>query len=1754
MLVLVLLMLLLAMAVPFVFVMAQQEGTAAATLDAEHARHTARAGSDFAIARLTPGNRLSEYGRWYNRSALEVSTVTDPAHLPAYPQWLPLPNAPYPYDNHYVDGLYECSADYAFELYGQNAAGDLFPATRDNNGRKLFDTEDSLRQTLGVNVADESGKVNLNAATPDLIGNLMGSGEVTEVGTPSGTLYDYINLDDASWLGDPDIKGNNGIFGPGYVVIDGAIWSYGSRRSNTLYGVNAQVQYGNTGGGTSLFKSGETQTIQVGMVATSVQAYKLAYWPVYSSRDGRKLASFNNLGELRDIAAQEWMSTQGFSDYLEGLNPVQYQNLMQDATTVAPTLRFDGRWFYAHIVQSASIQPEGTGGTINVIQLNFENVVQPDYYVQGDPRSPFKNAANNQSRGISAGQTVRIRHHNGTVSLGMTLRGNNRGFVSVATPNPVTYTSNEPITIEVAERAAVNINTASWKVLYACFRGMRPRGGNPIPPGISGTTAGKLASAILGRTRFEPRNPTAYAPLRDMNELEQFLRSLIADGTDQSKFLLASEVDTIMFMQRYPYAPQPMNTAQFSFGSLDAVSIESLASQFSPNGNRIASSRHKEWVLIGNDSTGRYHWNLFGQMGDEQRAPQGNILTLYGAGSVNDRPTGVIELPMVHYANSERWPTQRPFPRQPPRLNSQRQDLAALAPDGANPAEDFFVNLANGRGDMLPGAFSFWFKPDYNPGMASHYIFDSADTEYSNRISVLWWNDRRRGFKLANKPSGLVFRIKDRTLEPAYTELRYEMDPSQFRQGQWYHFTLAFKGTDASQLAVLVDGDSRAGTASNPAVPQTTPVTNHTFMANNGAWVSRTTTLMDDLEYVDFTTVNPQTTFDLRIDPLDHGAFPSYGVIKIGDEAIEYAGKDTYQMLTGITRGRRGSVPRFHPRGSIITVWGYTQQMGTFTQQPSPGAPPAVDFKPQFPHLPITTGILQSAYGDKVVWRVAKNGSQNGQYEYPTTMGPDSGFPGVDSPALALTLPLKDYAGMPQRGIAAVVGFAWDRYKNGGPTGKQYPDFEPPPPFGIDVADNLELPPNRPAFMDLEMEYVYYDGVGAQGLNVVARYDEKMQLKLPAQYLHFLGEYDPVAIGWAASTPPNPLTANWNLIQFFKDGSVVLPLSLDVSNSGGYHPISWVAVDDEWFFYNRRYPGSAPAEAAAQLLAFIDDAQVKDAQLNFNPQNSVMQWVMQLAAANQANPAPFPRFRAQGGTPWQYHQPAAPVTPVFVVKAQTNNQAITVPPTGVGDVITLIKDVNTDKELHTIRQHRGVSFDHDNNANTPARVVYLASLLAHTLHDYFSTDPTWICKFPTGELPVQIPVAFTFGGPQAGTQDAGSQPGVQMGPHTGFFDSFEFRSYQKGPFQIVQSITAALPSEGQDIQVNTISGLPQNVGIIHVDDELIAFRGTETRTQTITQTLPNGTTVTTTIDTYWLTDITRGVIGSVAAAHAEGSGIMNMAALRLGRPAANGWNPLDARLTILPGEQALRDFGFVRIYEGAAYEVVGYQHYTQPRGQNPGEIIAGRYDPRTFQGPWRGVYGTRAQQFSARALVLDQPVRFPDWGPSYCEQSAQDFRFGPGDAAAGLPCADSPELSHIQGAATFRNSIFEDIKWRVSYFPYADATTQANSMIARLVVRFDGQGEWGSVPTNAPGGLWSFDFNINGANTNDIGSGVYEQSETFARVGQALPRFDRVEWRVYFLFLPGAFDREDYKISLQFHGCDIGLRQDSRVLRHEEQR
>ena len=398
--------------------------------------------------------------------------------------------------------------------------------------------------------------------------------------------------------------------------------------------------------------------------------------------------------------------------------------------------------------------------------------------------------------------------------------------------------------------------------------------------------------------------------------------------------------------------------------------------------------------------------------------------------------------------------------------------------------------------------------------------------------------------------------------------------------------------------------------------------------------------------------------------------------------------------------------------------------------------------------------------------------------------------------------------------------------------------------------------------------------------------------------------------------------------------------------------------------------------------------------------------------------------------------------------------------------------------------------------------------------------------------------------------------------HTGDFDSFEFRQYNRGDFRLVTPMTDVIPRNTEDVQVNTL--LPPNMSVVRIDNELIAYRGTEVRQVTVTD--PN-TGQTFTYDTYWLLDITRGILGSTKEAHAGGTPIMNMASMRVGRPNAAG-NVRTNRMQTTMGAETFKPYGFIRIErEDGNTEIMGYQRYQElqiPDPNNPGQnirtgyITSGVYNnPDDPQGLFRGAYGTRAIEYDARALFFDQPVRFPDWFPGY--HRVDEVQYGPyhTDERHGIPGAVSPEISHFQGAAAFRNATFHEFKWRIQYAPHADMSRHSNVIGARLVLRFKHQGAemacWGSVPTNRQGGLYSFDFDPGLANCRDMGNTLWEQTEDLAGSGLGI-NAERVEWRVYFYFKQNAFAEENYKTSLQFQGADVTLTQWTRVLRHEEKR
>jgi hypothetical protein len=440
----------------------------------------------------------------------------------------------------------------------------------------------------------------------------------------------------------------------------------------------------------------------------------------------------------------------------------------------------------------------------------------------------------------------------------------------------------------------------------------------------------------------------------------------------------------------------------------------------------------------------------------------------------------------------------------------------------------------------------------------------------------------------------------------------------------------------------------------------------------------------------------------------------------------------------------------------------------------------------------------------------------------------------------------------------------------------------------------------------------------------------------------------------------------------------------------------------------------------------------------------------------------------------------------------------------------------------------------------------------------YNPGGTNLLKFPTGELPVQLPVDWTFNAADPRTEDAD----IPSSAHVADFDSFEFRRYQRGDFRILSNLTPGLPGEGGEIRVNM--QLPPNMSVIKVNNELIAYRGFERRR---VSGIDPVTGEQFSYNAFFVTNISRGILGTEPGAHSAGTEIMNMASIRVGRPISAG-TPLTNRIQLVMGADTMRPFGFMRIEDDNRIEVLGYQKWSEEMVENPeipdtmmrlGTAIAGQYRSMNWpQALFRGAYGTRPMSYSNRALFFDQPVRFPDWAPQF--HDSERAGMGPGHPRAeyGIPGAVSPEISHVQGATAFRNGMYKRFRWRVQYAPLADPTRHGDVLQARLVLRFKERGrampEWDEIPTNRPGGLFSFDFNINGPDSRHLGDTVYEQEEDLTRLVDGGIAADRIEWRVYFFYRDGAYERANYKATMNFQGAEVDLTQITRVVRHEQRR
>jgi hypothetical protein len=1765
MMVLVVLSLLLVLAVSFAFLMSRQEGASVTVLADTQTRVIARTGADHAYAVLSRGNRLREYERWYATAPGEVTHDHNP----------------------FVDWLGESIVDLVADFEGFPGSPPLYPGLAE--GR--FRVEDPRGTVLGLNVQDETGKINLNFSSATTLGSLLGASLVQDEADPTGGVYPQIVLEDASFLTSYDYRGNVDAFGGGFVVIDGQLLRYESRRGNVLYNVLPNPSYNGVGGTDALFLWRDPRmSIGVGAFVTTPTAYKLAMYRVLAATAPGVPALFNSLADTRriaelprwfepDFAVAPRVGRDRLDGWPEGLDPVHYQRLSESATVVSPTERFDGGWYHPHIVTRGDRVAMGDTGLF-ALQLRLDT----DEPVQAGVANPRLGGipGRRRGRGIGGQNLVRLRRADGRGEqhVAWALAGGGGGLLLLA-PGLSGPGAAEAWIVEVAERAAVNINTANFETLMALFHGVGPRAGKePWERPISLRNAARISYAILARvTAYNPASG-AFEPLpenafSDFPDLLLFLRDLTRWDDPP---LYATHIQFFYAAQRdAERTSAAVQIPAVRFDSGDVYQVDAFATRHQPTGATVARHAFREWALVGADVPTRWRWDQFNQLAEEFRWSQGNILQVHPAGVRGGRLTGLVELPYLRYPQTERF--TRGW-RAPPWQESRTFDMSTLATSQAerfqsDPEEVTLPSGATFRAANLEsGLFNLWYRRHWERADQDHYLFDVAESDFSNRLSLLWWGARRTAFNLARRDPGLVLRMKDRTLEEAFTEIRYELGPDYFLPNEWYHLSANWKGTELSHLNLLLDGDLSAG---NGRGGLRGARAQHTFRQDNGAWVSRTSTLEQELPGPEQDPDNTAIT-QIALHPDDVRAFPEQGVIVIGDEAIEYGG-NTGSMLTNVVRGARGTPRRWHPRGAAVTVFGYTSPLCNWRLAGTVDAP-------EWPLLPATRGMLRSAHGSRALYRVARPGSAQGYYR-PGELGPDAGFAGAGDDSRGGNpnlLPVDNAAGLPDRGVVAVIGVSWRGYFPPGTegipqSGVSYPDF----------ATSGNPPAIFPPPPTVRMEYVAYNGISSQGLTVVARYDANFQRKPPQDWLHFAGNLTGVQ---KPAVTGGVITQE--VIDFFWRGSVVLPVSLDVENVQGYHPASVVQVNDEWFSYNVVWDPRRGVDADGATPDGRDDNLFEC--LIYLDSRRFVRFVLHAAENSLDQPAPFAPWRGAMGTTVSAHPPASRVIPTFATSAST----------GAYDTVTLVHNVNSAKAQHVIRQQaplQALMDDYDayqaqygvdppdwQTVGFPMPVAFIAAMYEHTAVAYppnpFSRQyqpatrgygsevmnnqaryrGTNLCKFPTGELPVELPVEWTFGGGDPRTTAAGTaNPAAD-------FDAFELRRFDRGDFRLTSPVMIGTPREGGRLQVNFAP--PPQLGVIKVNDELIAFRGTEVEAVPVEDPLTGEITAQT---RYWLVDVTRGVLGTPVGTHAAGTPLLNASSLRVGRPLEAG-GPRQSLLPLLLGTTGFRPWGFLRVVDGEQTEVIGYQRYDEIEltdedspGQQwrVGRATAGLYrHPEHPQGLFRGAFGTRALSLSERALVFDQPARFPDWFPAYHE--ARPGNFGPwhSDAMQGIPGALSPEVSHFQGALVARNSMISQLRWRIQYAPLSDPSRHQRSIGARLVVRFHEAGrrlaEWDEIPTNRPGGLFAFDFSPGASNTSELGNTLYEQTQDLRnlrdeqnrvlRETEGGVRADRLEYRVYFYFKQDAFEREEFKINIQFQGLDVDLLQMTRVLRHEEVR
>ncbi|RME85606.1 MAG: hypothetical protein D6785_04190, partial [Planctomycetota bacterium] len=201
------------------------------------------------------------------------------------------------------------------------------------------------------------------------------------------------------------------------------------------------------------------------------------------------------------------------------------------------------------------------------------------------------------------------------------------------------------------------------------------------------------------------------------------------------------------------------------------------------------------------------------------------------------------------------------------------------------------TNVARSYPVLSPGRMELWIKPEGGLGGGMHTLFDMGEGEYLSRVTLQYDGSRQE----------LVFRIADDTLDSKAVAVRSKVS---LLPNVWYHICAYWKSSNPWDMALFLDG-KKIGQAD---------------------FVTTLTSPLDQDQFL----VNVKSTL----------GFPSSGVLKIGNEVVEYSAKQGNRFILKTKWVPTGQVDkqgklimkkvrafRFgnqaHLKGTLVTLYGY---------------------------------------------------------------------------------------------------------------------------------------------------------------------------------------------------------------------------------------------------------------------------------------------------------------------------------------------------------------------------------------------------------------------------------------------------------------------------------------------------------------------------------------------------------------------------------------------------------------------------------------------------------------------------------------------------------------------------------------------------------------------------------------------------------------------------------------------------------------